>query len=188
MDKKKSDGKTIKKAEATAKKATAKANHKKPMHHKKGQKPKVETRYVIGGIHLRLEENGKRSLQTDREFFWKIGRRTRNEGGDLVSRFPELGRVAIVETQYGWRPVVVVREQKVTGEAAVKAADELRHVNRFTKNDVHTYHVVRPFKKFLKDNNIKDPFAEAREAKAARKAEAAAKAKKAKAADKKTEE
>ncbi|EEI71884.1 hypothetical protein HMPREF0496_0873 [Lentilactobacillus hilgardii ATCC 27305] len=126
-------------------------------HPKKSKESKEQVRRVIGGLHIRLEEDGKRTLATDHEFFWKIGKKTGNEGSELVDGFPELGRVAVVETKFGWRPVLVVREQTVTGEAAVKAADDLRHVSRFTANDVHTYHLVRPFKKYLKDNHIQDP-------------------------------
>lgn len=118
---------------------------------------KLEERLVIGAIHIRLEDGGKRVLQTDQEFFWRITERTTNEGAPLQDGFPELGRVAVVPTKYGWRPVVVVQEQRVTGEAAIKAADDLKRVRRFTANDVHTYHLVRPFKQFLKDHNIALP-------------------------------
>lgn len=164
-----------KKIEASKKNQAPKSKQPKKPYQRKHKKPVKQVRRVIGGLHLRLEENGKRSLSTDQEFFWEIGKYTDNEGDRLVDGFPELGRIAVVETKYGWRPVVVVREQTVTGEAAVKAADELKYVRRFTKNDVHTYHVVRPFKKFLKENNIQDP----RELKKKKQAEAAKKAEKA---------
>ncbi len=143
-------------AEEEAKSAKEKADQEhaevKPKHKMKPY------RRVIGALHLAIDrETGKRILLTDHVFYWRISRFTVNEGEKLVWGLPQLGQVAVVDTKFGRRPVVVVSVQTVTGSAAIEAADELSRVARFTTADAHTYHVVRPFKKYLKDHNIKDP-------------------------------
>ena len=103
------------------------------MSKKKRKNKKVMVRRAVEVMHLnRNQETGKYYLSR-KGYFFQISAHTKDSKvKKFYGRMIPLGQIVKVQTNYGWKPAVVVKNMEVTGDFALKAVKRLKRVTRIT--------------------------------------------------------
>lgn len=103
------------------------------MSKKKKVKKKVTVRRAVEVMHLNQNPETKKYYLSRKGYFFQISAHTKDANvKKFYGRMIPLGQIVKVQTNYGWKPAVVVKNMEVTGDFALKAVKNLKRVTRLT--------------------------------------------------------
>lgn len=84
-------------------------------------------RMLVTALHIRTDEQGNESLNTNREYQWTVSSHATFADGERVRRtLPEIGSIVEARTRFGMQQVVVVGARLVANETTDDLEELLR--------------------------------------------------------------
>lgn len=103
------------------------------MSKKKKKNKKVTVRRAVEVMHLNQNQKTGNYYLSRKGYFFQISAHTKDaKVKKFYGRMIPLGQIVKVQTDYGWKPAVVVKNMEVTGDFTLKAVKRLKRVTRLT--------------------------------------------------------